>query len=141
MLHPAGGRHSQGAVLVGGPAVRHTSPFALAVSETAPRRPVPERNSSTLAGRDHRRIVPSGLNEPKFPVFFVRNVKRDLARLAELSLPGSIGETPQPAAAGAHSKAGMGHCREETMSNSNFLGVHSGLEQAHEARRGPQLAL
>ena len=58
------------------------------------------------------------------------------AALAELSRTGSVGETPQPAAAGAHSTAGMGHCREATLSNSNFLSVHSGLEQAHEARRG-----
>jgi hypothetical protein len=98
----------------GSPGVSYRSPFALA--------------GGRIPRRDALR-------------FFVRNVKRDLARLAKLSLPGSIGETPQPAAAGSHSKAGMGHCREETMSNSNFLGVHSGLEQAHEARRGPQLAL
>jgi hypothetical protein len=39
----------------------------------------------------------------------------------------------QPAATGAHSKAGMAHCREARPSNSNFLAtLHSGLEQAHE---------
>jgi hypothetical protein len=60
------------------------------------------------------------------------------APLAELSRATSIGETPQPAATGAHSMAGMGHCREGAPSNSNLLAaLHSGLEQAHEARRGP----
>jgi hypothetical protein len=60
----------QGAVLVGGPGgcvTRHLLPWREA--ESAPRRLVPERSSSTLAGQDHRRIVPSGLNEPQFPVF------------------------------------------------------------------------
>jgi hypothetical protein len=33
--------------------------------------------------------------------------------------------------------AGMGHCREATPSNSSSLAaLHSGLEQAHEARAG-----
>jgi len=50
----------------------------------------------------------------------------------------SVGETPQPAATGANSMAGMGHCREATPSNSSSLAaLHSGLEQAHEARGGP----
>jgi hypothetical protein len=50
--------------------------------------------------------------------------------------PGSVGETPQPAATGAHSMAGMGHCRSGATSNSNSLApLHSGLEQ--EARGGP----
>ena len=57
--------------------------------------------------------------------------------LAELSLAGSVGEMPQLAATGAHSTAGVGQSREETPSNSNFLAaLHSGLEQAHEVRRG-----
>jgi hypothetical protein len=40
--------------------------FCLAVGQK-PRRdgPVPERSSSTLTGQDHRRLVPSGLNEPQ----------------------------------------------------------------------------
>jgi len=60
------------------------------------------------------------------------------APLAELSRAGRVGETPQPAAAGAHSMAGMGHCREGAPSNSNLLAaLHSGLEQAHEVRGGP----
>src|SRR5262249_3595821 len=50
----------------------------------------------------------------------------------------SVGETPQPAATGANSMAGMGHCREATPSNSSPLAaLHSGLEQAHEPRGGP----
>jgi hypothetical protein len=82
--HPAGSRHSRrGVLVVGGPEVdnkgrswwggpggcvtRHLLPWREA--ESAPRRLVPERSSSTLAGQDHRRIVPSGLNEPQFPVF------------------------------------------------------------------------
>jgi hypothetical protein len=49
----------------------------------------------------------------------------------------SVGETPQPAATGANSMAGMGHCREATPSNSSSLAaLHSGLEQAHEAHAG-----
>jgi hypothetical protein len=60
------------------------------------------------------------------------------APLAELRRAGSVGETPQPAATGAHSKAGRGQCREGAPSNSNLLdALHLGLEQAHEARRGP----
>jgi hypothetical protein len=54
------------------------------------------------------------------------------------SRAGSGGETSHPAATDAHSMAGMGQSRSEAMSNSNFLAaLHSGLEQAHEARRGP----
>src|SRR5262249_18510364 len=50
----------------------------------------------------------------------------------------SVGETPQPAATGANSMAGMGYCREATPSNSSSpAALHSGLEQAHEARGGP----
>src|SRR5215471_15325981 len=49
----------------------------------------------------------------------------------------SFGETPQPAATGANSMAGMGHRREATPSNSSSLvALHSGLEQAHEAHAG-----
>jgi hypothetical protein len=60
------------------------------------------------------------------------------APLAELNQAGSVGETSQPAATGAHSMAGMGQSRSEATSNSNFLAaLHSGLEQAHEVRRGP----
>jgi hypothetical protein len=57
------------------------------------------------------------------------------ALVAELSRAGSVGETPRPAATGAHSTAGMGHCREAAPSNSNLLAaLHSGLEQAREVR-------
>jgi hypothetical protein len=60
------------------------------------------------------------------------------APLAELSRAGSLGETPQPAVTGAHSTAGMGQSRSGATSNSNFLAaLHSGLEQAHDAPRGP----
>ena len=45
------------------------------------------------------------------------------APVAELSWAGSVGETPQPAATGAHSTAGMGPSRSGAMSNSNFLGA------------------
>ena len=45
------------------------------------------------------------------------------APLVELSRAGSLGETPQPAATGAHSTAGMGPSRSGAMSNSNFLGA------------------
>jgi hypothetical protein len=56
------------------------------------------------------------------------------------SRAGSVGETPQPAATGSHSMAGMGHCREGAPSNSNLLAaLHSGLEQAHEVRGGPYI--
>jgi hypothetical protein len=57
--------------------------------------------------------------------------------VSRLRMMWSVGETPQPAATGAHSMAGMGHCREGAPSNSNLLAaLHSGLEQAHEVR-GP----
>ena len=60
------------------------------------------------------------------------------APLAELSRAGSVGETPQPAATGAHSTAGMGQSREGTPSNSNLLtALYSSLEQANEVRGGP----
>jgi hypothetical protein len=53
MRHPAGGRHSQRGVWVGGgPGVRYTSPFCPGGgAQTSPRRPVPERSSSTCPGR------------------------------------------------------------------------------------------
>jgi hypothetical protein len=67
-----------------------------------------------------------------------RTIEAQTASLAELSRAGSVGETPQPAATGAHSTASMGQSREGTPSNSNFLAaLHSGLEQAHEVRAGP----
>ena len=60
------------------------------------------------------------------------------APVAELSRAGSVGETPQPAATGAHSTAGMGQSREAAPSNSNLLAaLHSGLEPAHEVRGRP----
>jgi hypothetical protein len=52
----------------------------------------------------------------------------------KLSQADSAGETPQPAATGVHSMAGMGQSRLGATSNSNSLGNHSDLEQAHEAR-------
>ena len=64
------------------------------------------------------------------------------APLAELNPAGSVGETSHPAATGAHSMAGMGQSRSGATSNSNFLAaLHSGSEQAHEARRAPEVAL
>ena len=67
-----------------------------------------------------------------------RTIGARTASLAELSRAGSVGETPQPAATGAHSTASMGQSREGTPSNSNFLAaLHSGLEQAHEVRARP----
>jgi hypothetical protein len=60
------------------------------------------------------------------------------APLAELNRAGSVGETPQPAATGAHSTAGMGQSRLGATSNSNLLAaLHSGLEPAHEVRGRP----
>jgi len=57
--------------------------------------------------------------------------------MSRLRMMWSAGETPQPAATGANSMAGMGHCREGTPSNSSSLAaLHSGLEQAHEAHAG-----
>jgi hypothetical protein len=70
MRHPAGGRHSQGAVLVGGGrrcVTRHLLPWRWGRNRAAT--PCAQRSSSTLAGQDHRRVVPSGLNEPQFPTF------------------------------------------------------------------------
>jgi hypothetical protein len=62
----------------------------------------------------------------------------EAAPLAELNQAGSVGETSHPAATGAHSTAGMGHCREAAPSNSNLLAaLHSGLEPAHEVRGRP----
>ena len=60
------------------------------------------------------------------------------APLTELNQAGSVGETPQPVATGAHSTASMRQSREGTPSNSNLLAaLHSGLEQAREVRGGP----
>jgi hypothetical protein len=51
--------------------------------------------------------------------------------------PGSVGETPEIAATGAHSMASMGQSRSGATSDSNSLAaLHSGLEQAHELRGG-----
>jgi hypothetical protein len=51
---------------------------------------------------------------------------------------GSVGETPQPAATGSHSMAGKGQSREGAPGNSNSLAaLHSGVEQAPEARVEP----
>jgi len=59
----------RGGLSGGGPCVtRHL--LSCRRAETAPRRPAPQRSSSTLTGQDHRRVVPSGLNEPQFPVFW-----------------------------------------------------------------------
>jgi hypothetical protein len=65
-----GGRHSQGAVLVGGSGgALHVTFCPGSGAQTAPRRLGPERSSSTLARQDHHRVVPSGLNEPHFAPF------------------------------------------------------------------------
>ena len=45
----------------------------------------------------------------------------EAAPLAEVSRAVSVGETPQPAATGAHSTAGMGQSRLGATSNSSFL--------------------
>jgi hypothetical protein len=49
-----------------------------------------------------------------------RTIGPQTASLAELSVP-EVGETPQPAATGAHSTAGMGQSRLGATSNSSFL--------------------
>src|SRR5215831_1843250 len=84
---------------------------------------------STCRQQDGHRTGPTGL----FP-----GMHRQERRYAKVSLARlTDGETPQPAATGAHSTAGMGHRREGTPSNSNFLtALHSSLEQAHEVQ-GP----
>jgi hypothetical protein len=92
---------------------------------------VPELRDDALAFLQHS--LPSawrnGLGEA---------IGAQTAPLAELSRAGSVGETPQPAATGAHSMAGMGQSRLGATSNSNSLAaLHAGLEQAHEARRRP----
>jgi hypothetical protein len=93
-------------------------------------RDIPELRDDALAFLEHS--PPSawhnGLGEA---------IGAQTAPLAELSRARSVGETPQPAATGAHSTAGMGQSHEETPSNSNFLAVlPSGLERAHEVRGG-----
>jgi hypothetical protein len=94
-------------------------------------RDIPELRDDALAFLEHS--PPSAWRNSSG-----RTIGAQTASLAELSRAGSVGETPQPAATGAHSTAGMGQSREETPSNSNFLAaLHSGLEQAHEVRGGP----
>ena len=67
----------------------------------------------------------------KKPAHDLRSARRHLRMMW------SVGETPQPAATGANSMVGMGHCREAAPSNSSSLAaLHSGLEQAHEAHAG-----
>ena len=94
-------------------------------------RDIPELRDDALAFLEHSPPSAShnGLGEA---------IGAQTAPVAELCRAGSLGETPQPAATGAHSTAGMGQSREETQSNSNFLAaLRSGLEQAHEVRGGP----
>jgi hypothetical protein len=94
-------------------------------------RDIPELRNDALAFLEHSPPSASrnGLGEA---------IGAQTAPLAEVSRAGSVGETPQPAATGAHSMAAMGHCREAAPSNSNLLAaLHSGLEQAHEVRGGP----
>src|SRR5262249_53564476 len=84
---------------------------------------IPELRDDALAFLEHSPPSDSrnGLGEA---------IGAQTAPLAEVSRAGSVGETPQPAATGAHSTAGMGQSREETPSNSNFLAaLRSGLEQ------------
>jgi hypothetical protein len=77
-------------------------------------RDIPELRDDALAFLEHS--PPSawrnGLGEA---------IGAQTAPLAELSRARSVGETPQPAATGAHSTAGMGHCRAGAPSNSNLL--------------------
>jgi hypothetical protein len=94
-------------------------------------RDIPEFRDDALAFLEHSPPSASrnGLGEA---------IGAQTAPVAELSRAGSLGEAPQPAVAGAHRMAGMGHCREAAPSNSNLLAaLHSGLEQAHEVRGGP----
>jgi len=51
---------------------------------------VPQRSSSTSPGQDRLRVVPSGLNEPRFPVFSRRNAKRDLAHPENREIAGVL---------------------------------------------------
>jgi hypothetical protein len=50
-LRGRGSTLTRGGLGGGGPGVRYTSPFALAGAESAPRRPVPQRSSSTSPRR------------------------------------------------------------------------------------------
>jgi hypothetical protein len=93
-------------------------------------RDIPELRDDALAFLEHSPLSASrnGFGE----------AGAQTAPLAELSRAGSVGETPQPAATGAHSTAGMGQSRLGATSNSNFLAaLHSGLEPAHEVRGRP----
>jgi hypothetical protein len=70
MRHPRRGSTLTRGVLVGGAGgALHVTFCPGSGAETAPRRPVPERSSSTLAGQDHHRVVPSGLTSRNFPSF------------------------------------------------------------------------
>jgi hypothetical protein len=94
-------------------------------------RDIPELRNDALAFLEHNPPSASrnGLGEA---------IGAQMAPLAEVSRAGSVGETPQPAATGAHSTAGMGQSRLGATSNSNFLAaLHSGLEPAHEVRGRP----
>ena len=94
-------------------------------------RGIPELRDDALAFLEHSPPSASrnGLGEA---------IGAQTAPVAELSRAGSVGETPQPAATGAHSTAGMGQSREAVPSNSNLLAAfHSGLEPAHEVRGRP----
>jgi hypothetical protein len=79
-------------------------------------RDIPELRDDALAFLEHS--PPSagrnGLGEA---------IGAQTAPLPELSRARSVGETPQPAATGAHSTAGMGQSRSGATSNSNFLGA------------------
>src|SRR5262249_120191 len=98
------------------------------------RRPDEPRNEPACCLSSGRHLSPpsawrNGLGEA---------IGAQTAPLAELSRAGSVDETPQPAANGAHSMAGMGPCRQGATSNSNSLApLHSGVEQAPEARVEP----
>jgi hypothetical protein len=88
MRHPAKVDAHRG--VWGGSGVRYTSPFALAVGQTAPRHPLSQRSSSTSPAGPPSRRAPSGLNEPQFPVFSRRNGKRDLAHPENREIAGVL---------------------------------------------------
>jgi hypothetical protein len=94
-------------------------------------RDIPELRDDALAFLEHSPPSASrnGLGEA---------IGAQTAPVAELSRARSVGETPQPAATGGHSTAGMGQSRSGATSNSNLLAaLHSGLEPAHEVRGRP----
>jgi hypothetical protein len=82
MRHPAGSRPSPGRSLWGGVrgcVTRHLLPWRGARIRAAT--PCASAQLQHLARQDRRRVVPSGLNEPQFPVFSRRNASVTLLAL------------------------------------------------------------